>query len=258
MSEPFSVAQTPQLVMFDYDGTLAPSKQPIDHAMGIALAKLLERMPVAVTCVGALPHLLKLLVARLPESARLSNLSLLPASGGALYQYVDGGWERVYEETINESDTRAIETAVRDGARATGFVDFAEPAWGERIEHRGAQVALLALGTDAPLVEKRAWDPDRRKRSALVDAISARLPAGYRATIGGTATIAIAKARVDKAYGVRQLCTRLHISEADVLYVGDELGTDGNDASVLATNAQVYAVDDSTDTTRVIVSLLPS
>ena len=39
-----------------------------------------------------------------------------------------------------------------------------EKVWGEVIEDRGSQITFSALGQQAPLEEKDAWDPDYAKR----------------------------------------------------------------------------------------------
>lgn len=246
----------PPLVMFDLDGTLAESKQPIDRAMAHLLARLLARAKVAVVSGGALPQFLKQVVARLDQDAALTNLYLLPTSGAALYEYRNGGWDKIYEERISEADAARIEAAAREGAEVSGAIDFSEPAWGERIEYRGAQVTLSALGQEAPVAEKKAWDPDKSKRRALQKEIDARLPEGFTALMGGATSIDITRAGIDKAYGIRQLAARLSIPESSVLYVGDELTEGGNDAPAFSTEAQTAPVASPAETLRLIGALL--
>ncbi len=253
MSVP-SRTQPPKLVIFDFDGTLSANNQPVERLMATKLSQLLERLPIGIVSEGDLGHLLKMAVARLPESAQFTNLHLLPASGGALYHFENGGWEKVFDETISEKDAPYIEKALKEGAKATETIP--EDSWGERIERRGSRIALLALGADAPFSERYAWDSNKSKRAALLNAVAARLPEGYRAENAGAATIAVAKEGIDRAYGVAHLCRRLRISESDALYIGDQLYGDGDDESVLRTNAQVHAIQTPTDTARAIVSLL--
>ena len=61
-------------------------------------------------------------------------------------------------------------------AKETDIINFNESSWGERIEYRGGQVTLSALGQQAPFVLKKAWDPDHAKRHALRDALAEKLP----------------------------------------------------------------------------------
>lgn len=244
-----------KLIIFDLDGTLTESKQPLAPEMAGLLARLMGRARVAVISGGALPQFLKQVVAELPGDANLAHLYLLPTSGAALYEYQNGQWKKIYEERLSEKEAHTIEAAVRAGTEETGLIDFSKPAYGERIEYRGGQVTLSALGQQAPLQEKKAWDPDHTKRYALQAAIAKRLPE-FSVGIGGATSIDVTKRDVDKAYGIRKLCERLGTSESDALYIGDELEAGGNDEAVYKTSAQARAVFGPEDTKRLIVSLL--
>lgn len=244
-----------KLIIFDLDGTLAESKQSITEEMAQLLAKLLAKTKVAIISGGALPQFLAQVVAWLPVDTDLSRLYLLPTSGAALYEFRHDDWTKVYEERLSEKDKDVIETAMQEAMRETGLIDTSEPAYGERIEYRGSQVTLSALGQRAPISEKKAWDPDHAKRQALRAAIAHRLP-GYSVSIGGSTSIDVTKRGVDKAYGVYQLCTRLGIKESAAIYVGDELAAGGNDEPVYKTEVETESVTDPAQTRRFITSLL--
>lgn len=249
---------TSKLVMFDLDGTLAESKQPISATMASLLARLLDTTRVAVISGGALPQFLTQIVAELPSGANLAHFYLLPTSGAALYEYSDEEWKKIYEERLSEKEAQIIETAMRDASAALGLIDFSKPAYGERIEHRGAQVTLSALGQKAPVDEKKAWDPDHSKRRALRTRIAEQLlESEFSVKMGGTTSIDVTKYGIDKAYGIRKLCQRIGILESEALYVGDELQAGGNDEAVYKTDVQVRAVENLEDTMKIIHSLLP-
>ncbi|MFA5942501.1 MAG: HAD-IIB family hydrolase [Candidatus Paceibacterota bacterium] len=244
-----------KLIIFDLDGTLTESKQPLTSEMAALVAKLLVATKIAVVSGGALPQLLKQLVAHLPSDTHFSNLYLLPTSGAALYEYQNSDWNKIYEERLSEKEAHAIEAAMRAAAEETGLINFAESAWGDRIEYRGGQVTLSALGQEAPIIEKKAWDPDHSKRHALQANIAAKLPE-YSVGMGGSTTIDVTKRDIDKAYGIRQLTKRLGIAEADAVYVGDELVGGGNDEAVFKTGATAQSVTSPTETAQLIESLL--
>jgi len=252
-----------KLIIFDLDGTLAESKQPLTNEMTALVAKLLAETKIAVISGGALPQFIKQVVDRLPNGMNLANLFLLPTSGAALYEFHpstslragNGEWDKIYEERLSEKEAETIETVMRAAAEETGLIDFSEPAWGERIEYRGGQVTMSALGQEAPIVEKKAWDPDHTKRHALQENIAMRLPK-FSVGIGGATSIDVSKRDVDKAYGIRQLCKRLGINESDALYVGDELEPGGNDEAVYKTAVQTKVVANPTETAEFIESLL--
>src|SRR3989344_1834710 len=244
-----------KLIIFDLDGTLAESKQPLTVEMAALLARLLALMPVAVISGGALSQFLKQVVSQLPVFANLTNLYILPSSGAALYEWHDDDWNKIYEERFSETEADAIITALEAAIEETGVINTKEKSWGERIEYRGGQVTLSALGQQAPLELKKKWDPDHVKRHKLQAAIAERLPK-FSASIGGATSIDVTKRGVDKAYGIRKLCERLNINESDALYVGDELEAGGNDEAVYKTSVQTKAVATPTDTERLIESLL--
>ncbi|HUX80849.1 MAG TPA: HAD-IIB family hydrolase [Candidatus Paceibacterota bacterium] len=246
-----------KLIIFDLDGTLAESKQPLTKEMALLLAKLLTVTNVAVISGGALPQFLTQIVAQLPPSAKMAHLFLLPTSGAALYEYQQGELKKIYEERLSEKEAAHIETVMRVAGTETGYIDFSKPGYGKRIEYRGSQVTLSALGQLAPLKEKKAWDPTHIKRDTLRAYLAERLPE-FSVTVGGTTSIDVTKHAIDKAYGVRKLSERLGIPESEALYVGDELREGGNDAAVYKTNVQTKSVTSPFDTATLIQTLLTS
>ncbi len=245
-----------KLIIFDLDGTLAESKQTLTSEMAILVAKLLEHMPVAVISGGALPQFLKQVVSQLPSSANLANLYLLPTSGAALYEFRNDAWNKVYEERISEKEAHVIEEVLRATAIETGVINFSDKSWGERLEYRGGQVSLSALGQQAPVVLKKEWDPDHSKRRVLQTAVTKNLPPGFTAAMGGATTIDVTRDGVDKAYGLRKLCERLGIRESDALYVGDELEAGGNDEAIYKTDAKTKSVVNLIETEQLIEKII--
>ena len=253
----------PKLIFFDLDGTLAISKAALTAEMAGLLAKLLEHTKVAVVSGGALPQFLEQVVEQLPLNANYLHLHLLPTSGAALYEYRGGAtapsrpeaWHKVYEQRLSQEEAGEIERAMREAATETGLIDFGDTSYGERIEYRGGQVSLSALGQHAPAALKQEWDPSKVKRRALQGAIAARLPL-FHVGMGGMTTIDVNKRGIDKGYGIHQLCERLHISERDALYVGDQLVAGGNDEAAFDTDIKTHAVDSPTDTAALIRNLL--
>jgi len=244
----------PRTVFFDLDGTLAQSKQPIEPVMADLLSRLLSRTKVAVTSGGKLQQLASQIADQMPADARRENLYFLPTSGAALFRW-NGAWQNVYEESLAQDEQERIAAAIREAAEKTGIIDFASASYGERIELRGAQVTLSALGQQAPIEEKKAWDPTHEKRQALRAAIAERLP-DYDVKVGGASSVDVTKKGVNKAYGIRQFSDRFSIAIADMLYVGDELSSGGNDSVVIETGIPTHAVKDPADTARLIESLL--
>ncbi len=251
-----SVRPIPALIVFDLDGTLTESKQPLTRAMAHLLGELLTHTKVAIISGGALSQFLKQIIARFVGDITLKNLYLLPTSGAALYEYRNGGWDKIYEKHISETDASKIEVAIQEAVTASGVIDKNEETWGPCIEYRGGQISYSALGQRAPVAEKKEWDPTKEKRVVLQREITKRLPNGYTASMGGTTTIDIVKEGIDKAYGIHQLSRKMGIQESAMLYVGDELIANGNDSAVFQTEIQTKAVASPTETARFLGKLL--
>ena len=246
----------PPLIMFDLDQTLAESKQALTPHIGRLVGELLRQTKVAVISGGALPQFLKQVVAQLPPDAKLENLYLLPTSGAALYKWMHGLWCKVYEERLNEAEAARIKEAILVVAKETGLINFSTPAFGERIEYRGSEVTLSALGQQAPLDAKRTWDPDKSKRRILQQALATRLPE-FSIGMGGATSIDITKKGIDKAYGITKIAEHLQLPVHEMLYIGDQLEKGGNDEAALRTPIRTYAVKSPSETAFFITSLLP-
>jgi hypothetical protein len=81
------------LVVFDLDGTLAPSKSALDAEMAAVLGRLLGIVKVAVISGGAWTQFEKQALAFLPHDDRLKGLSMLPTCDTKFYRF-DGGWKK--------------------------------------------------------------------------------------------------------------------------------------------------------------------
>ncbi len=64
-----------KLIIFDLDGTLAPSKGIIDPEMGTLLTALLAVVKVAIISGGGWGQFETQVLGRLPQGARIGNLS---------------------------------------------------------------------------------------------------------------------------------------------------------------------------------------
>ena len=86
-----------KLIVFDLDGTLAPSKSPLDAGMSTLLHDLLAIVKVAIISGGAWLQFQKQVLSNLPQDERLARLSILPTCGTQFFQYT-GEWTRLYAE----------------------------------------------------------------------------------------------------------------------------------------------------------------
>ena len=245
----------PRLVAFDLDDTLAPSKGTIDSRVADQLRALLRVTQVAIISGGNEQQFRTQVIARLADTDAddLSRLHLLPTCGTRYLRFDGEGFTLVYAHDLADDEKSAAMAALREEAEKLGL--WEEQTWGEILEDRGSQITFSALGQKAPRDAKHAWDPSGDKRSALRDAVAPRLP-DLEVRSGGSTSIDITRAGIDKAYGMRELAARTGIDLTDMLFYGDRLDEGGNDYPVLALGVPSVAVVDWEDTAAKLDELL--
>ncbi|WP_347347460.1 HAD-IIB family hydrolase [Nigerium sp.] len=243
------------LVAFDLDDTLAPSKSPLPEEMSVALMELLAVHPVCIISGGNYHQFETQVLTRLPENDALTRLHLMPTNGTKYYQYRGGEWRLQYSHVLSPEQVDACKVALEEEARALGL--WEEKTWGPRIEDRESQVTFSALGQQAPVDAKKAWDPDGSKRESLRARVQPRLP-DLDVHSGGSTSVDITERGIDKAYGINQLCLFLGVDPATIMFVGDRLQPGGNDYPVLSLGVQSHPVSDWPETLAFIRTLTAS
>ena len=247
--------QQPTLVAFDLDDTLAPSKSAIDPRMLDLLEQLLARVEVCVISGGNFEQFDAQLLSGLGHLSEetLAGLHLLPTCGTQYYRRVEGEWRASYREDLSDDQkARAIEALVTT-AQALGY--WESETWGEIIEDRGSQITFSALGQQAPVDAKKAWDPTGEKKNALRSAVAELLP-DLEVRSGGSTSVDITRKGIDKAYGMRKLAEQTGVTLDEMLFVGDRLDPEGNDYPVLAMGVTCQAVTGWEDTAAFLEAFL--
>jgi len=241
-----------KLIVFDLDGTLAPSKSSLAPETAGLLRDLLGIVKVAVISGGAWEQFEKQLLTDLPKDSLLANLSLLPTCGTKFFRY-HGKWERLYSEDLTAEQRKKIINSLNNAAVEAGY--RAEKVWGKVIEDRGSQVTYSALGQQAPLEEKEAWDADFAKRKRITAILETLIPE-FSIRMGGATSIDVTKPGIDKAYGIGKLRDTLLLSVKEMVYIGDALFPGGNDYPAEQTGVVSIPVKGPDDTNVVIKTIL--
>jgi phosphomannomutase len=241
-----------RLIIFDLDGTLAESKSPLDAEMGALLGRLLRLVQVAIISGGAWAQFEKQVLPNLPHDDSLKRLSLLPTCGTQFYRN-DGTWQKLYSEDLNPADKERITASLNSALDSLGF--RSPQTWGPLIEDRGSQITLSALGQQAPLDEKKKWDPDFAKRTKIKAVLEQSIPE-FAINLGGATSIDITKPGIDKAYGVRKLRDTLGVPIPDMLFAGDALFPGGNDYPAQQAGVTSIRVRDPEETKRVVEAVI--
>ena len=220
--------------------------------MGGLLARLMKLASVAIISGGDWPQFQKQVVEKLPADSDLAHLILLPTSGTKLYRHSDQ-WRCIRADVLSPPERARITGALDRVMAAQGLAGA--PSWGPRIEDRGSQITFSALGQQAPLEAKLAFDPDLVKRRAMQGALTPLLD-GFSVRIGGATSIDITRAGVDKGTGIRKLAGEAGLPLGALLYIGDALYPGGNDRTVRDIGVDCVAVRDVEETKRVIETIL--
>jgi HAD superfamily hydrolase (TIGR01484 family) len=136
-----------KLIVFDLDGTLAPTKSAMEKDMSKLLEKLLKRKKVAVIGGGKYEIFQMQLLDELKISkSLLKNLFLFPTTATAFYRF-QNGWKAVYALTLSKPQAQKIKNAFERVFKETGH-KHPKKIYGELIENRGSQVSFSFLGQD--------------------------------------------------------------------------------------------------------------
>ena len=129
-----------KLIVFDLDGTLAPSKSLVDAETLALLHDLLGIVKVAVISGGAWAQFEKQVLSNLPHDDRLANLSLLPTCGTKFFQYA-GDWKELYSEDFTPEEKEKIVSSLKKAVEMAGF--SVEKTWERQLRTEEARLPIL-------------------------------------------------------------------------------------------------------------------
>ena len=130
----------------------------------------------------------------------------------------------------------------------------ADNVWGRQIEDRGGQITLSAIGQQAPLEEKKKWDPDYSKRKRMKTLLEGLIPE-FSVRLGGATSVDVTKPGIDKAYGIGKLRDVLGVAIGEMIFIGDALFPGRNDYPAKAAGVVSIQVRDPNETKRVIEAI---
>ena len=248
-----------KVLAFDVDQTLNIAKTPIPSEMAEILRKCLgnfEICPISGQKFEQfLIQIVDPLVAAGATPSELGHLHLFVAQGTQYYKYTAGGdaydpksWRQVYNYPLKEEDVVKITTVLKKSARELGYWEEDRLLEGDQIiENRMSQVTFSALGQTMGTSEKYDWDPDMKKREAIVAKCREKLP-DFLYEIGGTTSINVAAPGMNKEFGMKHLFEELKVNKNDVLYFGDMTQPGGNDYPVVQMGVETITVRSHEDT----------
>ena len=244
----------PRAVIFDLDNTLTESFQPPTPDVANRLYKLLELIPVAVMSGASFDRMEQYLLPSFGEHVDKTRLYLFTDTASQCFTWKDGAWQNLYKFSFKKEEYGTIIRAIKEGLEQTGITK-GDVIYGNQFLARDTQITLAAIGIDAPIEMKEAWDPDGAKRKKMKKFLDAKLP-GFNVLLGGRTAIDITRTGIDKAHGVLWFAQHLKTTPGKLIFVGDAFYPGGNDAIVIPTGIETIPVAGHREVAKVIDKIL--
>lgn len=261
-----------KVLSFDVDQTLNVAKTPIPPEMAKVLTKCLDYFEICPISGQKFEQFLIQIVKPLKDAGvtpeQLKHLHLFVAQGTQYYRYAPEtaknapdapeAWHQVYNYPLSDAAVAQITETLEQSARELGYweADQLKPG-DEIIENRLSQITFSALGQTAGTEAKYAWDPDLKKREAIVAKCREKLP-DFLYEIGGTTSINVAAPGMNKEFGMTHLLEELKVTKPEVLYFGDMTQPGGNDYPIVQMGIDTITVRSHEDTLFALRGILAS
>lgn len=249
-----------KVLAFDVDQTLNIAKTPIPPEIADLLTQCLDHFEICPISGQKYDQFLFQIVDQLKDATpeQLEHLHLFVAQGTQYYRYDASkkDWDQVYSYPLTDEQVAEITEAIETAAKELGYWEEDKLAEGDEIiENRLSQVTFSALGQKAGTEAKYAWDPDCKKREAIVKRAKELAPA-YDYEIGGTTSINAITPGMNKVFGMTHLMEELKIEKEDILYFGDMTQPGGNDYPVVQMGIDTITVRSHEDTAYALRGIL--
>ena len=225
-----------KLIAMDLDGTLTQHKQHMSercHATLVALGKKYKLMMVGAGQVMRIFNQME----HFPIDI-IGNYGLQYG----VYNPETKELDILRNETLPQGDKTVIEQRVTMLREKHGLTEFA----GDNVEyHPSGCLTFPCLGTKAVQADKLAFDPDRVKRRKFYAEVCETFPE-YCVFVGGSSSFDMAPKPHNKFYALDLYCKENGLAHDEVLFIGDDYGTGGNDESVYLSDIPFLCVDDYT------------
>lgn len=235
-----------RIIAMDLDGTLTQHKQPMSPLTRETLVRLGERYKLLMVGAGQVQRIFNQME-QFPIDI-IGNYGLQYAT----YNPETCDLDIQRDEKLPLADREAIEAKVTALREKHGYTEFA----GDNVEyHPSGCLTFPILGTKAKQEDKLAFDPDRVKRRRIYAEVCEAFP-DYCVFVGGSSSFDMAPRPFNKFYALDLYCREHGVEHENVLFIGDDYGTGGNDESVYLSDIPFLCVDDYTKFPELVSFLL--
>jgi phosphomannomutase len=232
----------------DIDDTVCPSTRPMSPEMAAEIDRIVRGGQIFAFISGSTMGQISAQVTPLLHVAH----QILAVSGShyVTVDYPDGAavFKEVYRHEFAPEEKARVLTAFE---RLMERHDIRSRTTREdQLQDRGSQITLSAIGRNAAETAKRSFDPDGSRREVWIKELVQELGTGYNIRRGGTSSIDITPAGIDKEWGIRRFLEHNGLNPEEALFFGDNLQDGGNDNPALRV-VQCVPVYDPGDTLRI-------
>ena len=223
-----------RVIAMDLDGTLTQHKQPLSPQTRSTLEALGRRYRLLMVGAGQAQRIFRQME-RFPIDI-IGNYGMQYAA----YDAQTDSLRMLRDEAVTTADRGTIEAKVTALREKHGYTGFA----GDSVEyHPSGCLTFPLLGTKARQEDKLAFDPDRTIRRSLYAEVCEAFP-DYCVFVGGSSSFDMAPRPYNKRYALELYCREHGLAHGEVLFIGDDYGTGGNDESVYLSDFPFLCVDD--------------
>jgi len=234
-----------KVVAMDLDGTLTQHRQPLDEAHRETLNKLAQKYKLLMVGAGQVMRIFNQME-KFPVDI-IGNYGLQYGKYNAATESID-----VVRDLEFSVDKMAVEKKVAILREKFGFTDYA----GDSVEfHPSGCITFPILGTKAKIEDKLAFDPDREKRRKIYDQVASAF-SEYTVFVGGSSSFDMAPKPYNKYYALDAYCKENNLKHENIVYIGDDYGTGGNDEAVYKSDFPYLTIDDYRDFPEIVKHLL--
>lgn len=234
-----------KVIAMDLDGTLTQHKShmvPENKATLDALGKKYKLLMVGAGQVRRIFNQLE----QYPIDI-IGNYGLQYAKYNAETKDLD-----IIRDMVFDCDKETVDKQVTMFREKYGYTEYA----GKNVEyHPSGCITFPVLGTEAKQEDKLAFDPDRKKRRLIYDEVCEAF-SDYCVFVGGSSSFDMAPKPYNKYYALDLYCKENGLSHDEVVFIGDDYGTGGNDESVYKSDFPYLTIDDYLTFPEVVKELL--
>lgn len=203
-------------LFFDMDQTLAPARQPI--------------LPEMFDFVSSLSQDIIIVSGQeVPKIEIQSNHLVAYRLGQNGNHAVDPQGNELWNVPLQPDERSEIMAHIEK--LLTSLDEVPNPEW-HPIEDRGAQITFSPVGNTAPNEIKKVYDPDRKKREAMLQNIPF-VSENMIVKLGGSTSLDYFHKDRHKGFNVQKLIDLKGWEKSECLYFGDGLFPGGNDEAVI-------------------------